>query len=64
MRIKRDTSIDCNVAMGAGRCAGCPDARIFADGFLAVLYQQYRRAQRRSGRVTAGPASWNPEESG
>jgi hypothetical protein len=64
MRIKRDTSIDCNAAMGASGRGDCLDARIFADGFLAVLYQQYRRAQRRSGRATAGPASWNPEESG
>ena len=64
MRIKRNTSIDCNAAISTSDYGDGLDARIFADGFLAVLYEQYRRVQRRSGRATAGLASWNPEESG
>lgn len=46
----RETRIDCQGGVTAGGECNAIEARLFAHGFLAVLFQQMRRSGPRSRR--------------
>ena len=62
MRIRGETAIDCTDLVNSGRPGDFPDARLLENGFLAVLYQHYRRSQTRAGKVSENRGADCPED--
>jgi hypothetical protein len=62
MRFKRNTLIGCNAADRMDSHTACTDARLLSNGFLAVLYEYYRRAQERTCRASETTGERNTGE--